>query len=79
LPKCSPHKYLELIKILKKHDPRFEVLKKRGKGSHRMLYHPDISGRAASFPLICHGDNPEINKDAINDLIRRFNLPNGLL
>lgn len=79
MPRCNPHKFRELIKILKKYDSRFEVFTERGKGSHRMIYHPDILGRPASFPIICHGEGTEIDKSHISDIIRRFNLPVGLL
>jgi hypothetical protein len=67
------------VRILKKHDNRFEFLARRGKGSERMLYHPNVNGRAESFPIKCHGENTEISKGVISDLIRRFNLPADLL
>lgn len=44
-----------------------------------MIYHPDIGGRPVSFPIICHGEGQEIGKNYINDIIRAFNLPHGLL
>jgi len=55
------------------------VYEQRGKGSHRMIYHPDILGRPVSFPIICHGEGQEISKYIIGDLIRAFNLPDGIL
>ena len=79
LPRCSPHKYRELIKIIRKYDSRFKVHIERGKGSHRMIYHPDILGKPVSFPIICHGEGDEINKNIVSDLIRAFALPDGLL
>ena len=79
MPKCNPHKFRELIKILRKHDPKFEVYEDRGKGSHRMIYHPDILGKPVSFPIICHGEGSEIDKNIISDLIRAFRLPNDIL
>ena len=78
-PRLKPYKFLNLIKKLRKHDPKFEVFEDRGKGSHRMLYQPDINGKAVSFPLICHKNNQEFGKNIIADLIRTFDLPDGVL
>jgi len=44
-----------------------------------MLYHPDINGRAESFPLVCHGEGDEISVPILRSLIRRFCLPHDLL
>lgn len=44
-----------------------------------MLYHPDINGRPASFPIKYHGDNTEIRKGMVSAIIRRFDLPRDLL
>ncbi len=79
LPQCNPHTFRELKKILRKYDSRFTIFENKGKGSERMIYHPDILGKPASFPIKCHGEGTEIGKHYINDIIRRFNLPNGLL
>ena len=76
---AKPHKYRELVKLLRKHDPRFEFFERRGKGSERMIYHPDIEGRPVSHPVKCHGDNQELRKGVISSLIRRFKLPKDLL
>lgn len=67
------------MKRLRAHDKRFEVLTRQGKGSHRMIYHPDILGRPVSFPLKCHGEGQEIKTHYIRDLIRAFQLPEGVL
>ena len=75
----KPHKYRELVRILKDFDARFQFIARRGKGSHRMVYHPSIDGRAESFPLKCHGENTELSKGVIGDLVRRFKLPSDLL
>ncbi len=71
-------KFREFIKILKKYDPRFEVLSDRGKGSHRMLYHPDVNGRAESFPVVYHGANKDLKPYVVKDVIERFRLPKNL-
>jgi predicted RNA binding protein YcfA (HicA-like mRNA interferase family) len=76
---ARPYKYRELVKALKKYDKRFEFLERRGKGSHRMIYHPDINGRSQSFPVKHHGDNTELRKGVISAIIRRFELPEDLL
>jgi predicted RNA binding protein YcfA (HicA-like mRNA interferase family) len=74
-----PRKYREVVKILRKHDSRFEFWEDRGKGSERIIYHPDINGRPASIPVKCHGEGTELRKGIISAIIRRFNLPDGLL
>ncbi|MCL4236526.1 MAG: hypothetical protein KJ042_18640 [Deltaproteobacteria bacterium] len=71
-------KFRDLIRILKKHDPRFEVWSGRGKGSHRMLYHPDIGGRPESFPVVIHGANNDQKPNFVKDVIERFRLPKDL-
>ena len=49
-----PRKYREVVRILRKHDSRFELWEDRGKGT-------------------------ELRKGIISAIIRRFNLPDGLL
>ena len=74
----SPKKYRDVIRILLKHDRRFEVHVNRAKGSERMIYHPDVNGQAASFPVKCHGEGTELRKGVISAIIRRFDLPKDL-
>lgn len=76
---ARPYKYRELVKALKKHDSRFEFSTNRAKGSERMIYHPDINGRPASFPVKCHNENTELRKGVVSAIIRRFDLPRDLL
>jgi len=76
---AKPYKYNELIKTLKKYDKRFEVHINRGKGSERMIYHPDINGRPESYPVKCHGEGTEIKTGHIGAIVRRFRLPKGVL
>jgi hypothetical protein len=47
----KPKKPQEVVSILRRHDGRFVIYEDRGKGSHRMIYHPDVAGRPQSFPL----------------------------
>lgn len=76
MPKA--YKFRELVKLLHKHDPRFEIWAERGKGSERMIYHPDVAGRAESHPVKCHGKNQEIRRGALASIIRRFKLPRDI-
>jgi len=73
------YKFRELVRILRDHDSRFEILQNRGKGSERILYHPDIDGRPQSFPLKCHGEGDTVKKGYYPGIIRRFKLPKDLL
>jgi hypothetical protein len=75
----KPYKFRELAQALKKYDARFEFFDNRGKGSERMIYHPDINGRPESFPVKCHGENTELRKGVISAIIRRFSLPSNVL
>ena len=74
-----PYKFRELKKRLRKYDKQFEVWKGRGKGSERMIYHPDIDGRPESFPVKYHGAGQELRRGVISAIIRRFKLPDGVL
>lgn len=73
------YKFRELVRALLDLDKRFEVIERRGKGSHRMIYHPDIGGRPASFPIVFKSDGSELNPKYIKGIIRRFCLPDGAL
>jgi len=72
---AKTYSYKELIKKLLEYDKAFEINTRRGKGSERMIYHPDINGRPESYPIKHHGDKTEIKKGHISALRRRFNLP----
>ena len=74
----KPHKADDVIRILREHDPRFQCFEKRGKGSHRMIFHPDIGGQKRSFPIPYHKGR-DLQKGILKALIRRFNLPADLL
>ena len=76
---AKSYSYRELIKVLRAHDKRFEVYKNRGKGSERMLYHPDIGGRPASYPLKCHRESDTIRSGHIAAIRRRFRLTGDVL
>ena len=76
MPKPKP--YREVIRRLVDFDRRFVVHQNRGKGSERMIFHPDIGGRSQCYPLKCHGGSTEIRKGTLSALIRRFELPADL-
>jgi len=42
------------------HGPRFQEIRTRGKGSERMIYHPDVAGRSESYPIKCHGEGTAV-------------------
>ena len=76
---ANPCTYRELVKKLRKHDRRFEIYENRGKGSERMIFHPDVNGRPESYPIKCHNEGDEIRKGHLSAIIRRFKLPKGVL
>lgn len=69
--------YRRLLKRLREFDSRFRVFARRGKGSHRMLYHPDVGGEARHYPLPYHGEKTPIFPGYQKDIIRIFGLPEG--
>jgi predicted RNA binding protein YcfA (HicA-like mRNA interferase family) len=73
----KPQKPDKIIGILRDYDSRFQEFSNRGKGSHRLLYHPDINGRKASFPIPYHKGR-DIRKGILKAIIRRFNLPSDI-
>ena len=75
---AKPKKYREVISILLAHNARFQFLVNRGKGSERMIYHPDINGRPESYPIKCHGKGTELRQGYLTSLIRRFSLPRDI-
>ena len=75
----NPRKYREIVKRLRRYDQQFEFWDERGKGSHRIIYHPDINGISRSYPVKCHGNNTELSGPVIADIIKRFELPAGIL
>lgn len=64
----------ELVAKLLKYDSRFEIYEKRSKGSERLVYHPDIYGRAASYPLKYHRGGDDVRRGYLNAIRRRFKL-----
>jgi predicted RNA binding protein YcfA (HicA-like mRNA interferase family) len=73
----KPQKPQDVIRLLREHDKRFVVLAKRGKGSERMIYHPDINGRSQCYPITFH-KGQDVGKGMLKAIIRRFNLPDNI-
>lgn len=75
MPKPSgdkPLKYRELRKKLGKFG--VQEFRKRGKGSERMLHHPNINGRPVWYPMKCHGEGDELSKHIVRAARERFNI-----
>ena len=70
--------YREVIKMLTSHDNRFQIDTRRGKGSHHILYHPDIGGQQQQLPLPHHGKKTIIKIGILKDIIRIFDLPKNI-
>ena len=73
----GPKKHHEFKRILKKYDPRFQFFVNRGKGSHYIVFHPNINGQHRSVPIPCHGSK-DILPCYIRQVIRRFELPDDI-
>lgn len=69
-----PLRTREVLERLRKHDKRFEFFSDQGKGSHLMIRHPDIDGKAAAAPCPNH-KGEDVSIGVLSSLIRRFRLP----
>lgn len=74
----KPLKFREFEKRIADYDERFQWLTRRGKGSERMLVHPDVNGKKCSYPVTCHGGGTELRIGMLKAVIRRFDLPNDI-
>ena len=70
--------YRAIVATLKKYDRRFQIYKQRGKGSHRMVFHPNVEGHRRHYPLPYHGPKTRIGPGYQKDLIRIFELPSDI-
>ena len=70
--------YRFVVGRLRTYDGRFEVHERRGKGSHRMIYHPAIGGGKRHYPLPYHGQKTVIHVGLQKELIRIFQLPTDI-
>lgn len=69
----KPKKYDVVFRKLREYDKRFVIYVNKGKGSHRMIFHPDVGGQKASYPIPFHGK--ELEGCYLKGIIRRFQLP----
>ena len=69
-----PLKFRELLKKLSEYG--VFVLKKRGKGSERILLKPIEQGskKGPQYPIKHHGDSTEITLPVILTILRRFDI-----
>ena len=67
--------YRLIVDRLRKYDSRFEIHTRGGKGSHRMVFHPDVEGHKRQYPLPYHHAKTTIAPGMQKDLIRIFQLP----
>ena len=73
MPKRSM-RHDELINRLKKYG--IVELKKRGKGSERMLYQASTK---RNYPIKCHGKSTEYSVAVLKNIMRKFDLPEDFL
>jgi predicted RNA binding protein YcfA (HicA-like mRNA interferase family) len=52
------HKYREAKKILRKFG--IQEQPSRGKGSHRVFFHPNFRGKPRFYPVKCHNPNQQL-------------------
>ena len=69
----KPKKADEVFQILREQDAQFQIWENRGKGSHRMIYHPSIDGQPRSCPVPYHKGH-DVKPGILRQIIRRFNL-----
>ncbi len=69
-----PKKPERVFQTLHEYDARFVLWTKRGKGSERIIHHPDINGRPAIYPMTFHRGH-DVGKGMLKAIIRRFSLP----
>ena len=72
---AKTYTYRQPLRKLRDHDPQFEEHVRRGKGSERMIYHPNVNGRPESYPLTCHSEGDDIRPGHLGAIRRRFRLP----
>ena len=70
--------FRQLRKILLEYDSRFEFYTNKGKGSHRVIQHPDISGKRVPYPIPVHSEGADIKTPYLTKIKRDFNLPEDI-
>lgn len=65
-----PLRYREIIAYLKK----FNIQEIPRKGAKRILYHPNIKGKPASYPMDVHSKHQQFSRPVIRAIRDRFNI-----
>lgn len=73
MPKLPKLNFRQVLSALKAHDGRFDW--RPGRGSHRILFHPDIHGEYRQYPVPCHRESDILKPGYLKSLIARFDLP----
>ena len=55
---------------------RFGIMEnpKRGKGTHRVFFHPNFRGRSRFYPVKCHNLNQQLSIKALEGIRKAFDL-----
>lgn len=67
----KPLPYREILSKLRE----FGVQEIKRKGVKRMLYHPDVNGRPASYPMDIHKESQVFSRPVVRAIRNRFNIP----
>ena len=67
--------YRQLQKKLRRRDKSFIFDAHRGKGSHRMIEHPNIGGQRKRYVFPVHGEGGDIDPRHLREFAKRFGLP----
>ena len=70
--------FRKLRSILTKHDNRFIFYKRKGKGSHRAIEHPNIDGKSVAYTIPVHKEGDDIKKAYLTKLKKDFKLPKDI-
>lgn len=65
-----PLKYSEIRRKLRK----FGVQEEMRKGAKRMLFHDNINGKPASYPMDIHSEGQEFSRPVVRSIRERFNI-----
>ena len=65
-------KYRQVRKILRRFD--IQEQPSRGKGSHRVFYHPNFRGKPRFYPVKCHNPNQQLSIKTLEGIRKAFSL-----
>ena len=72
MPKKPRLKYREVRKILRKFG--IQEQPSRGKGSHRVFFHPNFRGKPRFYPVKCHNPSQQLTIKTIEKIRKAFSL-----